>query len=394
MRSPVHIRIQNFQSISDLDIEVNGFTCITGKTNIGKSAIIRAISGAFLNTPVVGAVRSGEKFCSVALDSENWGFTWEKGEPKTGVNNYEIRKPEKKKLEKVGQGQLEYIADMGFDSVQIGNKVIQPWFASQFEPVFLLNSSGPAVTDFISDVSRLKVLQDSIIINVRGRKRALEKAKIQSDEIEQLKEKEQKVANLDTLLTLNSELEAQHKSIQEYEERIAIGETLNQDLQRAAQGVRALQLIRDVRIPDTDIDEELESYELMYEQWVELELAAKNIIALHDITGVDLPKLPEEIPQIVQATTLADRIEKMEKIVLALSTKITLPGREEYPPGLSKAEGVLTRIKEIKAEERALRGQLRALKTELGEVESELAEIPVCTTCQRPFSSNHVHTPA
>jgi len=45
---PVKIRIKNFQSIEDLEIEVRGFTAITGKTNIGKSAIMRAISSAML----------------------------------------------------------------------------------------------------------------------------------------------------------------------------------------------------------------------------------------------------------------------------------------------------------------------------------------------------------
>lgn len=41
---PVKVSIKNFQSVSDIEFEIHGFTCITGPTNIGKSAIIRAIS--------------------------------------------------------------------------------------------------------------------------------------------------------------------------------------------------------------------------------------------------------------------------------------------------------------------------------------------------------------
>jgi len=263
--SPIYARIQNFQSISDLEIEINGFTCITGITNIGKSAIIRAISGAFLNNPVVGAVRKGEKFCSVSLKSEDWEFIWEKGEPKSGINRYKIKKPEKKELEKVGQGQLESISSMGFTSAQVGSKVIHPWFASQFEPIFLLNLSGPAVTDFISDISRLGVLQDCILLNVRGKKRVLDTVRVKSDEVELLKEKEQKLSQLDPLIVLDEELQAQYESIQEYEDRIQTGEALDRDLKQVARDIKGLQPIRDVWLPEDEIGEDLDVFQQMYE---------------------------------------------------------------------------------------------------------------------------------
>ena len=73
---PVQIRIRDFQSIDSIDLEVSGFTCVTGPTNIGKSAIVRAVSSAILNKSVVGSVRKGKKFCTVEVD----GLKWEKGE--------------------------------------------------------------------------------------------------------------------------------------------------------------------------------------------------------------------------------------------------------------------------------------------------------------------------
>jgi hypothetical protein len=392
--SPVYARIQNFQSIADLEIEINGFTCITGITNIGKSAIIRAISSAFLNNPVVGAVRSGEKFCTVSMESEDWGFKWEKGEPKSGVNRYELKRPTTKELEKIGQGQLDEIASMGFNSVQVGSKVIHPWLASQFEPIFLLNMSGPAVTDFISDISRLGILQDAILLNVRGKKRVLDKAKLKADEVELLKEKEQKLVELDALLTLNDELNAQYESIQEYEERIRTGEELDRSLGEAAKDIRTLQDIRKAKIPDDDIGDDLEQFREMYLHWIDLEIAAKNILTLRDITSIVIPEPSDEVPQIVQAATLADRIDRVEQIISRLSEEIPLPELGEYPSGLLEVKGVLARIETIEGEENTLRGQLDAVEKEMNEVEEELAKIPTCSTCKRPWSEDHSHTTA
>jgi hypothetical protein len=392
--SPVYARIQNFQSIADLEIEINGFTCITGITNIGKSAIIRAISGAFLNSPVVGAVRSGEKFCTVSMESEDWGFKWEKGEPKSGVNRYELKKPTTKELEKIGQGQLDEIASMGFNSVQVGSKVIHPWLASQFEPIFLLNMSGPAVTDFISDISRLGILQDAILLNVRGKKRILDKAKLKTDEVELLKEKEQKLVELDALLTLNDELNAQYESIQEYEERIRTGEELDCNLGEAAKDIRTLQDIRTAKIPDDDIGDDLEQFREMYLHWIDLEIAAKNILTLRDITSIVMPEPSDEVPQIVQAAILADRIDRVEQIISRLSEEISLPKPGECPSELLEVEGVLARIEAIEDEENALRGQLDAVEKEMNEVEEELAKIPTCSTCKRPWSEDHSHITA
>lgn len=390
--SPIYARIQNFQSISDLEIEIKGFTCITGITNIGKSAIIRALSSAFLNNPVVGAVRDGEKFCTVSIESEDWGFTWEKGGKNSGINRYKLKKPEEKELEKIGQGQLDDIASMGFTSVQVGSKVIHPWFASQFEPIFLLNMSGPAVTDFISDISHLGILQDAILLNVRGKKRLLDTVRIKTDEVSVLKEKEQQLTELDALLTLNDELKAQYESIQQYENDIRTGEILDQNLKDAANSIRVLQDIRTVQVPDDDIKDELSQYQAMYAHWVKLEHTAKSIITLRDITIVSLPEPPTEGLQVVEAIALAERIDEINRVIDILSAEIPSPEPGEAPSKLLEAEGVLARIEAIQAEEDTLRGQLKATEDELGEVKEDLAKIPTCSTCKRPWSGDHSHT--
>ena len=174
---PISVNISNFQSIENVDIEIYGFTCITGKSNIGKSAVIRSISSALKNSSVVGMVRKDEKFCSVSINTNGLDLKWEKGEKYSG--RYELNG---KKYEKIGQSQLKELVDLGYGSIKIGSKDVFPWHASQFDPIFLLNDSGPAVTEFISEISRLNILQNSITISLRRKKRSLDKVKLKTDD--------------------------------------------------------------------------------------------------------------------------------------------------------------------------------------------------------------------
>ena len=122
---PVKVGIKCFQSIDVLDFEVFGFTAITGRSNIGKSAIMRAISRSIMNDPVINMVRRGEKFVTVELNSDKWGYKWEKGDG-NGINRYTIGD---RILDKTGQNQLLEIKEMGFGSIRIGDDDIHPWWA-------------------------------------------------------------------------------------------------------------------------------------------------------------------------------------------------------------------------------------------------------------------------
>ena len=124
---PVKVRIRNYQSLEDVEFEVAGFTCISGPTNIGKSAIVRAISGALLNAPAIKAVRKGKKFCTVELDGGDWSLKWEKSKT---VSRVWIPADAEKPLTAVGRGQLDEVAAFGFQSIDVGRDKVQPWFAS------------------------------------------------------------------------------------------------------------------------------------------------------------------------------------------------------------------------------------------------------------------------
>ena len=65
------LRIRNFQSLEDIDLELGQFTVIIGESDTGKSAIIRALKYALINKVGTGFIRHGEKQAAVELTFED-----------------------------------------------------------------------------------------------------------------------------------------------------------------------------------------------------------------------------------------------------------------------------------------------------------------------------------
>jgi len=392
--SPVTVRIKNFQSIGSLELEVSGFTCVTGPTNIGKSAIVRAVSGALLGSPVVGDVRRGQKFCTVELVSDGWSLKWEKGE--RGVNRYWIPADTESPLDKVGKGQIPQIEALGFGSVKIGDDVVQPWFAGQFEPVFLMNKSGPAVTDFLSEVSRLKVLQDGITINVRNRKRALDRAKIREEDAQKFREREEKFEKVGDMVQLREELEAQMESIQDYGDRLTQLQEFLSSIEEEADSIKALRQAKDVKAPADVVSSPMEDLRKRVSAYATLEDEAAKIIAYKPAEGMEAPdagELGELIDGLSAAGKMAVRLAAEAKVVEALSAMASVPDAPEMPDGLARMSEIAAALTAAREDVARLQSDSEAVEGELSKVQTEIDSIPVCPTCRRPLGTGQHVSP-
>lgn len=150
------IRIQNFQSLKDVSLEVKGLTSLTGVNNTGKSAVARAIMGLFTNARGNNFVRVGEKTCKVSIDFENGHtVTWEKGK---GSNKYEING---QLIERVGNGAPEEIDFLGVKKTTVDGKDVWPQFARQFEQIFLLDLPPSVLSSALSNVEIIEKLESA-----------------------------------------------------------------------------------------------------------------------------------------------------------------------------------------------------------------------------------------
>ncbi len=218
---PIKVKIKHFQSIEDLEFEIKGFTCITGKGNIGKSAIIRAISKSATNEPVSKMVRLGHKHSTVELRGEDWGYKWEKGDG--SVNRYTINDTV---FDKTGQSQLQEISEMGFGSISIGKEDVYPWVAYQNRPLFLMDRTGSQITDFISEFNNLNNLQNYIQFSLKKKKATNDESNSIKKEIQKLHEKDLKIGNTFQVNEIIKEVEEQKESILEFEKNLENAKTL------------------------------------------------------------------------------------------------------------------------------------------------------------------------
>lgn len=390
---PIHVRIRNFQSIDDIEFDVHGFTTITGKTNIGKSAIIRAISGSILNIPVTNLIRNNEKFCTVELSTEGWKFKWEKGEK--GINRYYINGSDKP-LDSVGRGQIEEIRDLGFGSIKIGeNKCLTPWYADQYESIFLLNESGPTVTDFMSEVSRLNVLQSAIVYSNREKKRQTDKAKFLEEEIESLREKKSKFLRLEEIKNVRNELKLQRDSILSYEEKVDRVEALDNSLKTVSKRVSRIERANSCKIPDVIDDSELQNLKKIYIISSHLESKASSIKSIRNVDKVVLPEVIDDndLNQLKKLFSFSKKREKLETAIQLLETPISLPeSLGEFPSALAKGCAWINGINRLEKEIKDLEIKENSLHQKILSVDEELKKIPKCEMCGRPTSESTAHS--
>lgn len=155
----MRIKIQDFQSIKQADIDVDGFTVITGANNSGKTAVIRAVKGVVSNTGGATFVRHGAKHTSVSLEYPKAGrVIWQKGA--RGINRYQI---DGKPFDNVGRTVPDEVAAKGIYPIQVGDKKLWPQIASQIiGQVFLLDDMGWVVAEAISDVTRVTALNKAL----------------------------------------------------------------------------------------------------------------------------------------------------------------------------------------------------------------------------------------
>lgn len=430
---PVKVHIRNFQSIEDLEFEVKGFTCITGKTNIGKSAIMRALSRSLLNDPVTGMVRKGAKFSSVELASDGWGFLWEKGEK--DVNRYEIAG---KRYDKTGQVQLPEVEAMGFRSIRVGDDDLEPWWAPQVSPMFLLNKSGPQITNFISEVSRLQVYQNAIVLAARSKRRCTDESRTKSEELGRLQDKLSRLSGLESVERLESEIEEQLSSLQEYVQRAITLDQLHKSLEGVAERLRHTKSASELKVR-ANMDE-VERVVLRCVQLARvkfrLDRTAQRIISLRALDSVKAPILPVDdverlrklwrcmrivpirsflersssvqksklrVPdvQTIEASVLQVRklrglsasIVKKREAVKRLESLPEVPRLpEDEVQRLRKLVLCSKRIRELKSGIEAADAEVQRLQVKRKELDKRIAALRVCPECGQKIPDEHTST--
>ena len=395
----VKVRVQNFQSIEDAEIEVSGLTVITGTNNGGKSALHRAVFGAFTNAKGTKFVRHGTDHCTVTLTfGDGNTLVWQKGEK---VNSYTVNG---KPLNKVGAGTPPpEVQALGVVPIEAAGRELWPQFAHQFTgQVFLLDQPGSVLAESIADVTRVGVLNEALRNTQSDRRAQSAELKVRAADVARLEEQESTFAGLDRVEMLAHEAEALDREATELQEQLATTTSLRDAIETFTDAVGDLLPARWVEMPPASGRAYYDDLKALIEaQELATKLSAAQ--ALHEqLAPVASITLPDEA-QFTRAEKVSDAltiirsfrdqmapleavVRQGDKIRAALSVQVEDGERvqaqmQSLEECLRLQRDIAVRVKllgDLRSEATALESQYNDAAHEVQDILGGVGDCPIC----------------
>lgn len=245
------IRIKNFQSIEDVSLEIpeNSFTCIVGPSNIGKSALRRALECLVYNKSEASFIRNGTKTCSVEVTfDEGTVVKWYRDKKTAG---YVINGDD---FTKLAGSVPEVLGDKGFKELVVNNDKYQVQIASQFNNIFLLNQTGGKVTEVLSNLGNLNRIIKSNKSCLTDLKANKSRMNIRREDLVSSKEKLKSYKGLDEKRHLVDVIKDNLKDIKKTKDKFEATKKIETALNKAVSIVKILRPARDVEVSSFDLD--------------------------------------------------------------------------------------------------------------------------------------------
>lgn len=233
----IQVRVRNFQSIEDASIVIEGLTVLTGTNNSGKSAMFRAIRGAFSNARGTDFVRVGTTHCVVDLSFEDGQtLTWKKGSG--GINDYVVNKTE---FKRVGAGVPAEAQVFGVAPIRVADTELWPQIAPQITgAVFLLDQTGSVIAEAVADVDRVNQLSRALKNCESDRRTAKNDLKLRVEDGAELQKRRDSFTHLDAVVTDLDTIEKRHQQGDKIAKAYSNLEKLGARHRRAAEEVDML----------------------------------------------------------------------------------------------------------------------------------------------------------
>jgi len=285
----IKIHIEDYQSIGEIDIEVEGLTLICGPSNIGKSSIQRAISGALHNDAGNFFVRTGRPNTKVTIDDGDINFTWTKGQ---GVNKYEVNGEE---FIHMGHDVPPPVKDAGYWDLVAGGETHSVQVAEQFDPPFAITKgSGTKLGGIYSAITKTDVLnkassrcsKDLRAIKQEANLRAKDLAKVE-DELKEFDEIPELVAAANDTITL-------YESIKTIAKRLENLKILRDSLSKAQDKVRVLSSVSSVLVPEISLEKTTARLTVLKRIQENLLRHSSRVQSLSGVGSVEIPVLDTE----------------------------------------------------------------------------------------------------
>lgn len=403
----IDIAVRNFQSIEKLSMQIEGFTALVGRSNIGKSALVRALKAALTNELGTGFVRHeldcarlrrGLKTCkcqtTVHLTMDGFDLLWEKGD---AVNRYTFNG---QVFDSPGQGIPEFLTENGFAPVKVGDKFGMIQVADQFFPIFLLNQSGPAVADAISDVARLDRINKAMRRVDRDKRENVATRKVREKDVTTLKEKLTSFNGLDASI---SKVEAAAACLDEMSEAHETVTLLGAFLDRSqiiVARIREVLAAGKVTIPEKEplLEkwEEADGLASFHTRIVRSHTEYKTLVWVVKFVVPDVDPATKVLKSLLQLEGWSSRHdlnrERLEKIETA--RKAEAPALENLVEVHAKAKNLANysaKLLKLAKSVKSLEDQHKVASVEEAAVLAGFQALGVCPTCTQAIEGRHPH---
>jgi len=211
------IHIQDFQNHKDTHIKlVPGLNVITGSSDSGKSAIIRALDLAFLDTFRKQDVRDGQKNSSVTINFRN-GDTYKRTKGDTNEIEFQYAGQEIQKHSRFSKKFPQEATDFLGHIPKTSTSALP--FAGQEDKLFLINLSDEAIGKEISKLLGIYDLEEAAMLLGSDINKISADIKRLNTDIEGTKKKLEPFQDLDSKLeTIDKlkKLQDEYESIKQY----------------------------------------------------------------------------------------------------------------------------------------------------------------------------------
>jgi hypothetical protein len=356
----LNISIKNFQSIKEANLNLSGFTVITGSSNLGKSAVRRAFATVIYNDWDASYIRDGFERAEIELERDGNVVKVEK-EYKNKVIKTNSFCVNEKVYEKMGDSLPDEYKELGWLTLKAQGKKYKLNIATQLEPLFMIGNSDVENTTILNNAFRLDTFEKASAEAGRDAKDFEKTVKVHEKD---LKVKEEDLANAKALLNrLESIKEIIEKLSTDYsliEQYIALKreyENKKPEYERLLLEQKVVELSQQIIFIGSYIDKVEEREKAKKEEEIATKIA--KLLPTIDLTRNYIEKVRE-------------LESKKEKETLTLSAKEKISQLEKI---LSLAELKMN----IKKSEEAIKDSQK----ELNEINKEIHSLGVCPLCQR-----------
>lgn len=404
----IDVEVQNFQSIEQCTLTIDGFTALVGRSNLGKSALVRALKAALTGASGTAFVRhapscarrlKGVKTCdcrtTVSIKGPNFDLKWEKGDK---INRYTFNGAVYDRAE---QGTPDFLQrphlekDLGL--VEVGRKGRLLQVADQFDNVFLLDQTGGAVADVLSDVANLDRINIALRLVEKDRKEATATRKVLEKDVVDISKQVTAFQTLDELTAATKQIAGMHAAIAKEDSKVEKLSTYFNELEALGFRIDGLKQAAEVPVPDkTAVDTAATKVEQL-DRFIQAATERLQIVKAYSGIGkVEEPQISPLQDKMGQHMQLDGWVSKLQLLQHDFQRfkgldDVCIPEQSASPKLLTELDGYVRRVVVLQAAIDRLTAQYEEAEKEEAVVMEEINTLGVCPTCTHPLSGAHTH---